>query len=78
VILGHQHQDPVIAAALGLPRSKKGELLSVRLHPADPDDREVVEIDGACWRRALSTDEPVMAPAITRDSIVRARSDEPA
>lgn len=66
LILGHQEQDPEIAAALGLPRPEKGQFISVRVHPADPGDAPVAEIRGARWRVARHDDPHVSAPKVKR------------
>jgi hypothetical protein len=66
LILGHQEQDPDIAAAFGLPRPAKGEFVSVRVHPALPGDPGSIEIDGGLWRVARPEDPVVPAPAVPR------------
>lgn len=66
LILGHQEQDPEVAAALGLPRPSKGQFVSVRVHPAEPDDYPVAEIRGRYWRIARDDDPPVIAPKLRR------------
>ncbi|MBO9534709.1 MAG: hypothetical protein J7513_17175 [Solirubrobacteraceae bacterium] len=63
LILGHLSQDRDVAEALGLPKPDKGELVSVRVHPAkDWDDAPVAEINGTYWRIARPTDPAVVAP----------------
>lgn len=66
LILGHQEQDPEVAAALGLPRPMKGQFVSVRVHPADPGDSRVAEIRGQHWRIAKDDDPAVLAPRLRR------------
>lgn len=66
LILGHQEQDPEVAEALGLPRPEKGQFVSVRVHPADPGDAPVAEIEGVPWRVARADDPAVLAPRLRR------------
>jgi hypothetical protein len=66
LILGHQEQDPEIAAALGLPRPAKGEFVAVRVYPAAPGDAPVAEISGDPWRIARDDDPAVSAPQLRR------------
>lgn len=66
LILGHQEEDPEVAAALGLPRPTKGEFVAVRVHPADPGDDPAVEIRGRRWRIAREGDPAVSAPRLRR------------
>jgi Restriction endonuclease NaeI len=68
VILGHQEQDPEVAEALALPRPRKGQFVSVRIHPADPGDSPVAEIGGSYWRIARPDDPAVSAPRLRRAS----------
>lgn len=71
LILGHQEQDPEVAEALGLPRPRKGQFVSVRVHPADRGDAPVAEIDGTLWRVARDDDPPVLAPTLRRSQSQR-------
>lgn len=41
-----------VAEALGAVAPRPGEIVSLRVVPADPFDRDVVELDGARWRLA--------------------------
>ena len=56
IVIGHYGRHAEIAAALGLPRPKIGEAISVRL--AQPSDLEqgVAEIAGDRWR--VGDDDP--------------------
>ncbi|WP_264025644.1 NaeI family type II restriction endonuclease [Mycolicibacterium insubricum] len=67
LVLGHQDNDPRVAATLGLPVPKKGELVAARvvraqLGRSDP----VAEIDGEEWAIARIDDEVSSAPVIER------------
>lgn len=64
LILGHQEQDPLIAAALELPVPGKGEFVSVRVAPASAEASPVAEINGKPWRVATRDDEVVAAPQV--------------
>jgi restriction endonuclease NaeI len=66
LILGHQEQDPLIAAALELPVPAKGEFVSVRVVPASAGEAPVAEINGQLWRAATTGDELVAAPQVRR------------
>lgn len=68
LILGHQEQDPEVALALGLPAPRKGQFISVRVHPAEPGDSPVAEIRGQLWRVARGDDPAVVAPRLRRAS----------
>jgi hypothetical protein len=67
LVLGHQDNDPRVAAALGLPAPRKGEFISARVVPAraDRDDPAAV-IAGQRWALARPGDPVVAAPAIPR------------
>lgn len=66
LVLGHQENDPVVAAALGLPVPHKGELIAARVAPARPGrDGQVAEIDGGAWVVAKQ-DDPVVVAAEVR------------
>ncbi len=67
LVLGHQDDDPLVAAALGLPAPAKGEFISVRVVPAPAhSDGPVAVIDGQGWRIARPGDPVVIAPAVLR------------
>jgi Restriction endonuclease NaeI len=67
VVLGHQDNDPLVAAALGLPVPRKGEFVSARVTPARDDrDDPVAVIDGERWALARPGDPVVAAPMIPR------------
>lgn len=69
LVLGHQENDPLVAAALGLPVPKKGEFVSGRVVPAHNDrDDPVAVIEGARWALARREDPEVPAPVIPRRS----------
>jgi hypothetical protein len=69
LVLGHQENDPLVAAALGLPVPKKGEFVSGRVVPAHSDrDDPVAVIEGARWTLARREDPEVPAPVIPRRS----------
>ena len=53
LVLGHQDNDPLVAAALGLAVPKKGELISARVVPARAERRDPVAIiEGQPWALA--------------------------
>lgn len=67
LVLGHQENDPLVAADLGLPVPRKGELVAARVVPASPDrDDPVAEIAGERWAVARPADPVVMAPVVAR------------
>jgi hypothetical protein len=67
LVLGHQDNDPLVAAALGLPSPVKGEFISARVVPAREDsDSPVASIEGAGWTLAKEDDPVVQAPLIPR------------
>jgi hypothetical protein len=67
LVLGHQDNDPLVAAALGLPVPRKGEFVSARVVPAHDDrDDPVAVIDGQAWALARPGDPQVPAPVIRR------------
>lgn len=69
LVLGHQDNDPLVAAALGLPVPRKGEFVSARVVPAYADrDDPVAVIDGGLWAVAQIGDPPTPAPVIPRHS----------
>jgi hypothetical protein len=75
LVLGHQDNDPLVAAALGLPVPRKGEFVSARVVPAS-DDRTstypVAVIGGRPWALARPGDPQVPAPVIPRRAEVQA------
>jgi hypothetical protein len=74
MVLGHQDNDPLVAAALGLPVPRKGEFVSARVVPANDDrDEPVAVIGGQAWAVARPDDPKVPAPLIPRR-----RADQPA
>jgi hypothetical protein len=67
LVLGHQDNDPDVAAALGLPVPKKGELVSGRVIPARGDRNDpVATIEGEGWALARPDDPIVAAPIVPR------------
>lgn len=67
LVLGHQNDDPKVAADLGLPVPSKGELVAARVVPARPDRNDpVAEINGEAWVVARPGDVVVPAPIIER------------
>ncbi|WP_211233026.1 NaeI family type II restriction endonuclease [Solirubrobacter soli] len=67
LVLGHQEQDPLVAAALGLPVPRKGEFISARVTPHDGlPGPGVAEINGNLWRVAGPDDTPPAAPQLVR------------
>ena len=67
LVLGHQDNDPLVAAALGLPVPRKGEFVSARVVPAREDrDDPVAVIEDRTWAVARSGDPQVPAPVIPR------------
>jgi hypothetical protein len=67
LVLGHQDNDPLVAAALGLPVPKKGEFVAGRVVPARDDrDDPVAIIDGKHWALARPDDPIVPAPIVPR------------
>jgi len=67
LVLGHQDNDPLVAAALGLPVPKKGEFISARVVPARDDrDDPVAIINGERWALARPVDPVVPAPIVPR------------
>jgi hypothetical protein len=67
LVLGHQDNDPRVAADLGLPVPSKGELVAARVVPAHPDrDDPVAEINGEVWAVARPGDAVVPAPVVER------------
>lgn len=67
-VLGHQDNDPKIAAALGLPAPHKGEFIATRLIPVDAPraERPAAKIDGHFYAIGTSSDPVVPAPVIPR------------
>jgi hypothetical protein len=67
LVLGHQQNDPLVAAALGLPVPSKGEFVTARVVVAEPDGSDrVTEIADQRWRVARTSEPVVAAPAIPR------------
>jgi hypothetical protein len=67
LVLGHQGNDPLVAAALGLPVPCKGEFVSARVVPARKDQDDLVAvIRGRPWALARPGDAQVPAPVIPR------------
>jgi hypothetical protein len=67
VVLGHQDQDPLVAASLGLSVPRKGEFISARVFPAEPGFvGPGAEIEGGRWRLAKEEDPVVPAPMVPR------------
>ncbi|MFD4675230.1 NaeI family type II restriction endonuclease [Lentzea sp. NPDC058450] len=69
VILGHQDNDPRVAASLGLPVPRKGQVVAARVVPVQLDDaRQKAEIQGELWAVATAAEPAAMAPDIPRRS----------
>jgi hypothetical protein len=69
LVLGHQDNDPLVAAALGLRVPRKGEFVSARVVPARADrDDPVAVIGGRSWTLARPGDPHTPAPVIPRRS----------
>lgn len=67
LVLGHQDNDPLVAAALGLPVPRKGELVAARVVAARPDHSDpVAVINGQRWAVASPEDPVVAAPEVGR------------
>ncbi|MGF1652950.1 MAG: NaeI family type II restriction endonuclease [Actinomycetales bacterium] len=67
LVLGHQDNDPLVAAALGLPVPFKGEFVSARVVSGQRDNRnKYAEIDGSLWSLARDGDAVESAPQISR------------
>lgn len=67
VVLGHQENDPLVAAALGLPVPRTGELVAARVVRAHPDrDDPAAVMGGKRWAIARPGDPVVVAPEIGR------------
>jgi Restriction endonuclease NaeI len=67
LVLGHQERDPIVAAELGLPRPRKGEFVSARVVPAEPEfGGPTAEIEGRRWRLAEAADAVTPAPSMPR------------
>jgi hypothetical protein len=67
LVLGHQDNDPLIAAALGLPVPQKGEFISARVTPAREDRADpVAVIGGRPWALARPADPVCPAPLVPR------------
>lgn len=67
LVLGHQENDPFVAAALGLPVPRKGDLVAARVVPAVAGQAgAIAEVAGKCWKVAEPGDPVVAAPEVTR------------
>ena len=67
VVLGHQDNDPLVAAALNLPVPQKGEFVSARVAPAVEGRGDAVAvIDGQPWAIARPNDPVTTAPVVPR------------
>jgi hypothetical protein len=62
IILGHYDEHRSIAQTLEVPMPDRGESVSVRVAPADGQERDVVRLDGQLWRKARPSDPVVAAP----------------
>jgi len=63
VLLGHYTAHRNVAEALGLQPARSGEILSVRLTPAEPSNSEpTADIAGSTWRRWRPGDRVVDVP----------------
>jgi hypothetical protein len=67
LVLGHQDNDPLVAAALGLPVPRKGEFISARVSPATGGRAgPAAVIGGQRWALARPGDAVLAAPQIPR------------
>lgn len=67
LVLGHQDNDPMVAAALGLPIPHKGEFVAVRVvHARDDRTDPVAVIGNNSWAVAHKIDPMVIAPDVPR------------
>jgi hypothetical protein len=67
LVLGHQDDDPLVAAALGLPVPSKGEFVSTRVARAKRDDpRPAALIASEDWVIARPDEAVVEAPVVSR------------
>lgn len=67
LVLGHQDDDPLVAAALGLPVPMKGEFVAARVVPDKVGlSAQVANIDGVNWRIAIHGEPQAVAPIIPR------------
>ncbi|MFF0341888.1 NaeI family type II restriction endonuclease [Kribbella sp. NPDC004875] len=64
LVLGHQDNDPRVAAALGLPIPVKGQFVVCRVVPSE--NSVGAEIQGSWWRQATAEDPVVPAPSVPR------------
>jgi hypothetical protein len=64
LVLGHQDNDPAVAAALGVPVPRKGQFVVCRVVPSEQSVG--AEIEGSWWRRATANDPVVPAPVVPR------------
>jgi hypothetical protein len=69
LVLGHQDNDPLVAAALGLKVPQKGEFIASRVVEVfgPVSGRRAAEIDGRYYARALPTDPVEPAPEVPRN-----------
>ena len=68
LVLGHQDNDHLVAAALGLPVPQKGEFVASRVVevPSTTSPRRTAEIDGHYYAVALPGDPVELAPKVPR------------
>jgi len=67
LVLGHQENDPAVAAALGLAVPRKGELVAARVVPARSERHDpIAEIAGELWAVARPGDPVIAAPEVGR------------
>ena len=67
LVLGHQDSDPRVAADLGLPVPRKGELVAARVVPAQVERNDpAAEVNGEFWSLARPDDPVVVAPEVGR------------
>lgn len=64
IILGQYEAHREIARQLGLPIPSKGESVSARVVPANPDESGTFSADGHWWRLSLEGDPKVTAPKL--------------
>jgi hypothetical protein len=70
LVLGHQENDPLVAASLGFSVPRKGEMIAARVVPARPGrNGPLAAIGGQSWAVALPGDPVVPAPEVGRGKI---------
>ena len=63
LLLGHYRAHRAVARALGVPEPNSGEIVSIRVAPAEADSHEpTARINDSSWRLWRSGDDVVAAP----------------